>query len=76
MTTFKDAIEKKNVDYNKGYVCNMCNMTKYEKPFVNYIVNDNINNICGYGCCKKMYESDSYTRKKNIIKRFCSSRYT
>ena len=63
MTTFKDAIEKKNVDYNKGYICNMCNMTKYNKPFVNYIVNgndknDNDKNICGYGCCKKMYEID------------------
>ena len=59
MTTFKDAIEKKNVDYNKGYICDMCNMTKYGKPFVNYMVNDNINNICGYGCCKKMYEIDN-----------------
>jgi len=64
MLTFKDAIEKKNVDYNKGYVCNICNMKKYEKPFVNYTVNDNdkndnINNICGYGCCKKMYEIDN-----------------
>ena len=58
MTTFKDAIQKKNVDYNKGYVCNMCNMTKYEKPFVNYMINDNDENICGYGCCKKMYEID------------------
>ena len=28
MLTFKDAIEKKNVDYNKGYVCNICNMKK------------------------------------------------
>ncbi len=42
MKTFKDAIEKKNVDYNKGYVCNICNMTKYSKPFVNYKVNDDI----------------------------------
>ena len=62
MTTFKDAIQKKNIDYNKGYVCNMCNMTKYEKPFINYIDNVNDNNenknICGYGCCKKMYEID------------------
>jgi len=60
MLTFKDAIEKKNVDYNKGYVCNICNMTKYEKPFVNYIVNinDENKNICGYGCCKKMYKID------------------
>ena len=62
MTTFKDAIQKKNVDYNKGYICNMCNMTKYEKPFINYIVNNDKNdenkNICGYGCCKKMYEID------------------
>ena len=63
MTTFKDAIEKKNIDYNKGYICNMCNMTKYSKPFINYMVNsndknDDIKNICGYGCCKKMYEID------------------
>lgn len=63
MTTFKDAIQKKNVDYNKGYVCNMCNMTKYSKPFVIYKENDNDNNendnICGYSCCKKMYEIDN-----------------
>lgn len=58
MTTFKDAIEKKNVDYNSGYVCNMCNMTNYTKPFVIYKLNDDDNNICGYGCCKKMYEID------------------
>ena len=59
MTTFKDAIQKKNVDYNSGYICNMCNMTKYGKPFINYTVNDNDNNICGYGCSKKLYESDN-----------------
>ena len=58
MTTFKDAIEKKNVDYNKGYICNMCNMTKYEKPFVIYTENDGDKNICGYGCSKKKYEID------------------
>ena len=60
MTTFKDAIEKKNVDYNSGYVCNMCNMTNYTKPFVIYTENDDdTKNICGYGCCKKMYEIDN-----------------
>ena len=44
MITFKDAIQKKNVDYNKGYICNMCNMIRYEKPFINYIENVNDNN--------------------------------
>ena len=61
MTTFKDAIEKKNVDYNKTFICNMCNMTKYNKPYVIYTENDNDNdnkNICGYSCCKKKYEID------------------
>ena len=58
---------KKNVDYNKGYICNICNMTKYNKPLINYIENNNDENknICGYGCCKKMYEIDN-----NIIKVF------
>lgn len=73
MTTFKDAIQKKNVDYNKGYVCNICNMTKYEKPFVIYTENDgdkNIENknICGYGCCKKMYEIDNEFWSKIVNK--------
>ena len=44
MITFQGCYRKKNVDYNKGYVCNMCNMTKYNKPFVNYIVNINDEN--------------------------------
>ena len=68
MTTFKDAIKKKNVDYNNGYVCSMCNTTKYEKPFINYTVNDDINNICGYGCCKKMYEIDNKFWSKVVNK--------
>jgi|TARA_Y100000389_G_scaffold175838_1_gene186909 hypothetical protein len=70
MTTFKDAIQKKNVDYNNGYVCNMCNMTKYSKPFVIYKENDNNenDNICGYSCCKKMYEIDKEFWSKIINK--------
>ena len=67
MTTFKDAIEKKNVDYNKGYVCNMCNTTKNEKPFIIYTENDETKNICGYGCSKKKYkiDNDFWSKIKN-----------
>jgi hypothetical protein len=73
MTSFKDAIEKKNVDYNSGYICECCNMTKYGKPWIIYddkLSNDK--NICSYLCCKKMSENDKnlwskVTNKQDFI---------
>ena len=59
MTSFKDAIEKKNVDYNSGYVCECCNHTKYGKPWVVYnSVFDTEKNICSYLCYKSMNVDD------------------
>lgn len=78
MTSFKDAIEKKNVDYNSGYICESCNLTKYGKPWIIY--DDKLNedklsndkNICSYLCCKKMSENDKnlwskVTNKQDFI---------
>jgi hypothetical protein len=65
MTSFKDAIEKKNVDYNSGYVCECCNHTKYGKPWV---VFDTEKNICSYLCYKSMNMDDKDLWSKVINK--------
>ena len=75
MTSFKDAIEKKNVDYNSGYVCECCNHTKYGKPWVVYnpqvvynSVFDTEKNICSYLCYKSMNMDDKDLWSKVINK--------
>ena len=66
MTSFKDAIEKKNVDYNSEYVCECCNHKKYGKPWVIYnpgviynpVLFDTEKNICSYLCYKSINVDD------------------
>ena len=70
MTSFKDAIEKKNVDYNSEYECECCNHTKYGKPWVLYKPQsfDTEKNICSYLCYKSMNMDDKDLWSKVINK--------
>jgi len=67
MTTFKDAIKKKNIDYNTGYRCECCNMRGHGKPWAIY--KDVIKkNICSYLCYGKMNMTDKNLWSKVINK--------
>ena len=76
MTSFKDAIEMKNVDYNSGYVCECCKNTKYGKPWVVYNIQvhnlqeykQTDTNICSYLCYKTMNVEDKDLWSKVINK--------
>ena len=69
MSSFKDAIEKKNIDYNSGYLCNCCNHTKYGKPWVLFRhFDDNIHNICSYLCYKSINMDDKDLWSKVVNK--------
>jgi len=71
MTSFKNAIEKKNVDYNSGYECECCKNTKYGKSWVLYKPceeNHTEKNICSYLCYKSMNMDDKDLWSKVINK--------
>ena len=57
MISFKDAIKKKNIDYNTGYRCECCNMRGHGKPWAIY-KDDIKKNICSYLCYGKMNMND------------------
>ena len=67
MISFKDAIKKKNIDYNSGYKCECCNMISHGKPWVIYkdVVKKN---ICSYLCYGKMNTNDKNLWSKVINK--------
>ena len=67
MISFKDAIKKKNIDYNTGYRCECCNMRGHGKPWAIY--KDVIKkNICSYLCYGKMNMTDKNLWSKVINK--------
>ena len=81
MTSFKDAIEKKNVDYNSGYVCECCKNTKYGNPWVIFrpsvvfkpsvyklCEENHTDNICSYLCYKSMNVEDKDLWSKVVNK--------
>ena len=67
MISFKDAIKKKNIDYNTGYRCECCNMRGHGKPWAIY-KDDIKKNICSYLCYGKMNMND----KNKAVKAFSS----